>query len=457
MQKRAPAAILFLAFLLASFSGTGRADDPRDTPLVKAIRRARPAVVNIHSEKTAPYTPGDPAFTSATHRGRKINGMGTGVVIDERGYIVTNHHVVNGVDSLRVTLDNGSNYVASVISEDPVRDLALLKIQPTTPLAVMPIGTSSDLMLGETVFAVGNAFGYENTITLGIVSALHRDVEVNDTQSYKNLIQTDAAINPGNSGGPLINVNGEIIGINVAIRAGAQKIGFAIPIDDARKVIADLMKIEYFDGTYHGLVGRDVKNAAERKLVVESARPGSPAETAGLKPEDVIVRAGDVNVSDEADFERALLGHSVGDEIHVIVKRDGRPQNVSLKLAAASRDLVASGAGNIVVHAEGDPDSQRIWDTIGIRVLKIARTSPNLVNSKYEGGLQVLSVRPDSPAARSGIQQKDVLVGLDKFQTVKTADVSWVLDHHETEFVRFHVFRSNDTLYGDMSLGTQLR
>jgi serine protease Do len=457
MQKRAPAAILFLAILLASFSGTGRADDPRDTPLVKAIRRARPAVVNIHSEKTAPYTPGDPAFTSATHRGRKINGMGTGVIIDERGYIVTNHHVVNGVDSLRVTLDNGSNYVASVISEDPVRDLALLKIQPTAPLVVMPIGTSSDLMLGETVFAVGNAFGYENTITLGIVSALHRDVEVNDTQSYKNLIQTDAAINPGNSGGPLINVNGEIIGINVAIRAGAQKIGFAIPIDDARKVIADLMKIEYFDGTYHGLVGRDVKNAAERKLVVESARPGSPAEMAGLKPEDVIVRAGDVNVTDEADFERALLGHSVGDEIHVIVKRDGRSESVSLKLAAASHDLVASGAGNIVVHAEGDADSQRIWETIGIRVLKIARTSPNLVSSKYEGGLQVISVRPDSPAARSGIQQKDVLVGLDKFQTVKTADVSWVLDHHETEFVRFHVFRSNDTLYGDMSLGTQLR
>jgi serine protease Do len=457
MQKRAPAAILFLAFLLASFSGTGRADDARDTPLVKAIRRARPAVVNIHSEKTAPYTPGDPAFTSATHRGRKINGMGTGVVIDERGYIVTNHHVVNGVDSLRVTLDNGSNYVATVISEDPVRDLALLKIQPTTPLAVMPIGTSSDLMLGETVFAIGNAFGYENTITLGIVSALHRDVEVNDTQSYKNLIQTDAAINPGNSGGPLINVNGEIIGINVAIRAGAQKIGFAIPIDDARKVIADLMKIEYFDGTYHGLVGRDVKNAAERKLVVESARPGSPAEAAGLKPEDVIVRAGDVNVSDEADFERALLGHNVGDEIHVVVKRDGRPETISLKLAAAARDVVAAGAGNIVVHAEGDADSQRIWDTIGIRVLKIARTNPNLLNSKYEGGLQVLSVRPDSPAARSGIQQKDVLVGLDKFQTVKTADVSWVLDHHETEFVRFHVFRSNDTLYGDMALSTQLR
>jgi serine protease Do len=222
-------------------------------------------------------------------------------------------------------------------------------------------------------------------------------------------------------------------------------------------VIADLMKIEYFDGTYHGLVGRDVKNAAERKLVVESARPGSPAEAAGLKPEDVIVRAGDLSVTDEADFERALLGHKVGDEIRLIVKRDGKPESVSLKLAAASGGLVAGGTGNVVVHAEGDPDSQRIWDTIGIRVLKIARTDPTLSNSKYEGGLQVVTVRPDSPAARSGIQQKDVLVGLDKFQTVKTADVSWVLDHHETEFVRFHVFRSNDTLYGDMALGTQLR
>ncbi len=149
--------------------------------------------------------------------------MGTGIIIDERGYIVTNHHVVNGVDKVSVTLDSGSTYSAVVISEDPVRDLAVLKIQASVPLTVMPLGTSSDLMLGETVFAIGNAFGYESTITVGIVSALHRDVEVNDTQSYKNLIQTDAAINPGNSGGPLINLNGEVVGINVAIRAGTRR------------------------------------------------------------------------------------------------------------------------------------------------------------------------------------------------------------------------------------------
>ena len=139
--------------------------------------------------KRPPHTPGDAAFGVSPQRVRKINGMGTGIIIDERGYIITNHHVVNGVDSLHVTLDNGGHYEATVVSEDPVRDLALLKIQTREPLTVMPLGTSSDLMLGETVFAVGNAFGYENTITLGIVSALHRDVEVNDTQSYKNLIQ----------------------------------------------------------------------------------------------------------------------------------------------------------------------------------------------------------------------------------------------------------------------------
>jgi serine protease Do len=473
MQKCAPAATLVLALLLATHSGVVRADDARQSPLVKAIKRARPAVVNIHSEKTAPYSPTDAAFSAGNPRGRKINGMGTGVIIDERGYIVTNHHVVNGVDSLRVTLDNGGNYVATVVSEDPVRDLALLKIQSREPLPVMPIGTSSDLMLGETVFAIGNAFGYENTITLGIVSALHRDVEVNDTQSYKNLIQTDAAINPGNSGGPLINVNGEIIGINVAIRAGAQKIGFAIPIDDARRVIADLMRgVEYNDGMYHGLVGRDIKNGAERRLVVEGARPGSPAEMAGLRQEDVILKAGDRPVTDEADFERALLGHSVGEEVRVVVQREGKNQTLSLKLGVATSEMASAAIGNIVVHSqpgnvaaisqstEADPES-RVWETIGIRVMKIVRSNPVLSNSKYEGGLQVVAVRPDSPAARSGIQQRDVLVGLDRYQTVKMTDVAYVLDHHETDFVRFHIYRttdrSADTLYGDMALGTQLR
>ena len=143
----------------------------------------------------------------------------------------------------------------------------------------MPLGTSSDLMLGETVIAVGNAYGYENTMTGGLVSALSRDVEVNEKQSYRNLIQTDASINPGNSGGPLINLDGEVIGINVAIRAGAQRIGFAIPIDDAREAIASLLNIEKLSHTWHGLKTTDVKSGQTRKLVTGATVPDSPGRS----------------------------------------------------------------------------------------------------------------------------------------------------------------------------------
>jgi serine protease Do len=467
MPKRPLASALFLALILAvgagfGASGTGgpaavRAEDLRQTPLVRAVQRARAAAVNIHTEKTSPVT--DPAFATPGRHGRKVNGMGTGIIIDERGYIVTNHHVVNGVDKMRVTLDTGNTYEAALISEDPVRDLAVLKIQAGTPLTVMPLGTSSDLMLGETVFAIGNAFGYESTITVGIVSALHRDVEVNETQSYKNLIQTDAAINPGNSGGPLINLNGEVVGINVAIRAGAQKIGFAIPIDDARKIVADLLKIEYFDGTSHGLIARDVKAGADRRLVVEGARAGSPADSAGLKPGDVVLKAGNTNIVDSADFERALLGHAVGSEVQITVKRDGKPEQIALKLAPASGEMLAGGSGSVIVHGESDPMSERIWEVIGMRVTKIQRTNPKLVNSKYEGGLQVVAIRADSPAAHGGIQPKDVLVGLDRWTTIRTEDVSWVLDHRQDGVtpLRFHIVRSSETLFGDMQLATQQR
>ena len=148
--------------------------------------------------------------------------MGTGVMIDPRGYILTNYHVVDGVREILVTMADGKKYIASLVARDLETDLAVIKISPRTKLPVIPLGTSSDLMPGETVIAVGNAFGYEDTVTRGIVSALHRAVQVSDAQYYDDLIQTDAPINPGNSGGPLLNIDGEMIGINVAVRAGSR-------------------------------------------------------------------------------------------------------------------------------------------------------------------------------------------------------------------------------------------
>src|SRR5207245_10001 len=158
--------------------------------------------------------------------------------IDSRGYIVTNHHVVEDVNVIRVRLSDGNTYTAMVQSRDHEADLALLKIDAGRPLPTMPLGTARDIMVGETVIAIGNAYGYEHTVTVGVVSAVGRDVALNKDVSYKALIQTDASINPGNSGGPLLNINGELVGVNVAIRAGAQGIGLATRVDALSKAAA---------------------------------------------------------------------------------------------------------------------------------------------------------------------------------------------------------------------------
>ena len=208
--------------LLAAQAG---ASELRETPIVKAIQRVRAAVVNIRGEKTVAV----PAGQAPAPNHRRVNGMGTGVIIDSRGYIVTNHHVVDGVHEILVTLADGQRHVAKLVARDMETDLAIIKIEPRSPLTVIPLGTSRDLMPGETVIAVGNAYGYEHTVTRGIVSALHRAVQVSDAQFYDDLIQTDASINPGNSGGPLLNIDGDMIGINVAVRAGAKASGSPSP------------------------------------------------------------------------------------------------------------------------------------------------------------------------------------------------------------------------------------
>jgi len=437
------------ALVLALSATDVRAESVRETPVVTAIRRAQTAVANIHSEKTSESS----GSLFSPDRDRKVNGMGTGIIIDERGYIVTNHHVVDGVDALRVTLHDGSAYTAQVVSYDRRHDLAVIKVNPSRPLAVMPLGTSSDLMLGETVIAVGNAYGYENTMTGGMISALGRDVEVNEKQSYRNLIQTDASINPGNSGGPLINLEGEVIGINVAIRAGAQRIGFAIPMDDARQVIAELLNVEKLSHTFHGVVATDVKSGRLRQLVVDAASPDSPAGHAGLQSGDVIVQAGSVNVVDGVDFERACLGHKPGEAIEVTVRRGTGTEKLSLTLNHVTNKPAETVVA--VNNASSDRTSDRFWRLFGVKLTQLPNSEQNLVGPRYRGGLRVLSVRPNSPAAMNGIQQGDVLVGLHIWETVNLENVDYVVEHPQVKSfpsVKFYVLRGEETLWGHLPL-----
>ncbi|WP_437227639.1 trypsin-like peptidase domain-containing protein [Planctomicrobium sp. SH661] len=467
MTKQCCHAGMCLAMLLVFAPRLILADQPtlapnsqRNTDRTRIVERAERSSVNIHTEKRQKSM--DVVFSAG--KATKINGMGTGIILDERGYIVTNFHVVQDVERLRVTTYNGGEYESRVLAYDSREDLAIIKIDPREKLEVANFGTSSDLMLGEDVIAIGNAYGYESSVTRGIISHRSRDVEVNEEQSYTNLIQIDAAINPGNSGGPLLNADGEVIGINVAIRAGAQRIGFAIPIDSARKVIARLMNVERHNLTYHGVSTTDVKHGLERKLVVESIRADSPAN-GSLKVGDVIVQAGDVRVVDGADFERSLFGRPAGTEVPIKLLRDGESQEVRLRIAELSSNR--RQAGQQVVSNSGTVEAKKVsmttstpstadkcWDVLGMKLEKVEGGFP-VPNQPYRGGMRVTGVRSGGPAEVNGIREGDVLVGLHIWETVSNENIDYVLAHPQLQTMgplKFYIVREGETLFGHFRL-----
>lgn len=420
----------------------------RITPVVLAVRNARASVVSIRGQKTVVEPdPADSADTSAAPR--QVNGMGTGTIIDERGYILTNYHVVSDVRHIEVTLDDGRGLVGDLIAFDSAADLAIVKIPASKPLPTIHIGTSSDLMVGESVIALGNAFGYEQTVTRGVVSALGRDVQVSDTQSYDDLIQTDASINPGNSGGPLLNIDGEMIGVNVAVRAGAQGIGFAIPIDNALQVAAKLLNVQRLRGRTHGLVTK-ASTAGDEPITVSKVESSSPADKSGLQPGDQIVRVDSRTVTRPIDLERALLDHATGESVAVEVRRGDQTLNLELALADAPNRPVAA--------AVAMSDDARIWDILGLNLSEEPKSTFERRSSRYRGGMHVNSVRPNSPAAQEGIQPGDVLVGMHKWETASEQDLQYIISRPNLEQMgklKFYVLRGQNTLYGHRSLASK--
>src|SRR5262245_13596078 len=350
LRRTAAALFLGLGTFTPLIAGTPAlsSNNPRVTPAVEAAKKRRGAVVNIHSERTVP-TPADP-FTGAAPSVNRVNGMGTGIVIDPRGYIVTNNHVVEDVQVIRIKTADGVNHAARVLARDAENDLAILKIDTNKPLSLIPLGTASDLMVLEPVIAIGNAFGYEHTHTMGTVSNVKRDVALNREVSYKGLIQTDASINPGNSGGPLLNMHGELIGVNVAIRAGAQNIGFAITVDTMIVVAADLISLQRRTGLIHGITCRNqvdtTNNPVHRTCFVERVDTGSAAERAGLRPGDQLLQISGIEIRTGLDLERGFLERTSGEKVAITIRRGGDEKSVDLTLPAGSRGLVASSASS---------------------------------------------------------------------------------------------------------------
>ena len=432
--------IISMTWLLTSGLGFGHAQQPdkaaRLTPVVRAVKRTAPSVVNISGRKPANQP------QQLNNRGdNEVNGMGTGLIIDSRGYILTNHHVIAGIDRIQVRLSRSADmdikdYAAQIVAVDSPTDLAVIKIEADTSLPVIPLATSSDLMLGETVIAIGNAYGYEDTITKGIISCLQRQVQVTEEQVYQNLIQTDASINPGNSGGPLINIHGEAIGINVAVRVGAQAIGFAIPMDYAMKVTNSMLHDAVERRLASGIQVVTKIDGRKTHVCVSVVEDNSLGALSGLQERDRIVQFGDRDLSWACEVYLNILENGIAPTT-LKVQRDNETHSFSF--GAESKATQNTFATN------------RAWSELGIRVSPISfRSLPG--KNKYEGGLKVLQVRNEGPASQQGIQAGDVLLAIHKWETLSLDNLEYILNSEVVASrrpVTFYIYRDTEFFFGE--------
>jgi len=329
--------VIIAQLLVIGFSGLVSASEgpayDRRTPVVKVYEQAHEAVVNIAGERlvSSSLWPGfewpDIFDFGGPRYQKQVAVLGSGMVVHEDGYVITNAHVIKGSEKIKVVFNDGSEFEAKVVSGDESKDLAVLKIQVNKKLPFIHLGRSNDLMIGETVVAIGNPYGYANTVTSGVVSAVGRDIQVAEGFWLRGLIQTDAPINPGNSGGPLLNINGELIGINTAVRAEAENIGFAIPVDTLVDNLSHMLMPEKLRRVRLGLVVGGMKRTGQFSgLVVDSVSKASPADQQGISAGDLVLEIDGRRLTSVIDFYVKMMDKEVGEPIEVTyVKTSAAP------------------------------------------------------------------------------------------------------------------------------------
>jgi serine protease Do len=333
----------------------------------------------------------------------KQKGLGTGFIISKDGFIVTNNHVVQDADSIKVVLKDKREFDAKVVGRDPQTDLALIKIDAKKNLPTVRLGNSDKLQVGEWVAAIGSPFGLEQTVTAGIVSAKGRVI---GSGPYDDFIQTDASINPGNSGGPLINMNGEVVGINTAIIAGGQGIGFAIPIDLANNVIEQLKTNGEVTRGWLGITIQDLNgNLAEyynlkdqSGVLVAGVVPGDPADQAGIKPNDIIIDVNGKKVTTGHELTAMTARLTVGDKATLTVMRDGKQKRFDVEVG--KRPLTLADAGTARPEKETE---------FGFQVTELTPEMARRLNVADESGVVVVGVNANSKAEKAGIQKGDLI------------------------------------------------
>ena len=399
-----------LAALAAAAPAAGADSQSRDrrvTPVVRAYRKVGPAVVNISTTKLVRARfglfgrdPFESIFAPPRRRKVPVHSLGSGFLIHPAGYIVTNAHVVRQAEKIDVVMTDKARHEARVISADPGHDLAVLKIDPPrgTALPRLALGRSDDLMVGETVIAVGNPLGYANTVTTGVVSALGRVLEFEGGVRYTNLIQTDAPINPGSSGGPLLNIDGEIIGINTAISSKGQNIGFAIPVDALADELTRLLDLERINRVVFGASVRRRHGSGGDELVVTAVRPGTPA-AGKLRTGDRVLAVDGQPMRQIADYICAMIQLQPDATVRLRCLRDGK------EIAAA-----------VALKAKPRPDGKALAERLFGMTLR--RLTPQLADDlrlPVSSGLMVVGLDEDGPARRLGLRTKDVLYQVDRY------------------------------------------
>jgi serine protease Do len=397
----------------------------------RLAQRAHKGVVNVHSSKTVvrpgfsvPDVPLPPGFRGFFGWQRNesappvaVPSLGSGFVISSDGLIVTNNHVVDGVDSVRVVLSDGTEVDATIVGQDPQTDLALIRVERVEGLEPLPFGDSDEILAGDWVVAIGNPFGLDHTVTAGIVSAKNRDIR---HSVYDDYIQTDAAMNPGNSGGPLLNMRGEVVGINAAINPEANTIGFAIPINIAKEILPQLREKGRVTRGWLGVgvqpltpeIAKAFGLSSTRGALVSQITAGSPAEAAGIERGDVIVSYRGREIVDLRSLPREVSATSVGERVELELIRDGEIRQVEARVGE-------------LVELRPAPAPVREMPGAGRYGFEVREPDPG------ERGVVIVGIEPGGAAAEAGLRPGDVLLEANRRPLWGIVDLAEVLDRAE--------------------------
>lgn len=417
--------VLVLAVAASAEPSLTPAQQARRTPVVDVFAQTKDAVVNIAAtqvvERTVRFSPfddlfGPPLFGDRPRQRYEQTSLGSGAVIHPEGYVITNAHVVARAVRLKVIFADKEEHEAEAVAVDERHDLAVLKLKSSGPFPAIKLGRSNDLMIGETVIAIGNPLGYEHTVTAGIISALNRELPVSSDTSYRDLIQTDTSINRGNSGGPLMNILGELIGLNTAIRSDAQNIGFAIPVDTVRRLLPDMLSVEQRRRIQIGLR----LGWRDRIFVVETS---GPAEEAGVEVGDEVLRVDGVPIRQDIDYYVHVLNIDPGSSLRLDLKRGGR-------------HLTATIQPQPIPIPDGAELMRRKF---GLSVQPLTAAQARRLD--LEGGLIITDVEPGSPADESGFRQNLIIVRIGRYFPSDMEELGLLLERiRHGEKVRFRVY-----------------